>query len=87
MSPTRTCIGCREASDTTDLLRIAKSPATGQVDIDPAGSAPGRGAYVHRTSSCWEAAMSEDVLARAFRAGLGPDEVGRLRDRMKTGER
>ena len=34
------------------------------------GSAPGRGAYVHRDEACVEAALSHGALARALRAGL-----------------
>ena len=84
MTPTRTCVGCREASSKDGLLRIVRSADAG-VELDPDGTAPGRGAYVHRRSGCLEAAGAEGVLARALRTGLRPDELGRLRDQMRTG--
>jgi uncharacterized protein len=83
VGPTRTCVGCREPSFKGDLLRIVRSP-TG-VQLDPDGTAPGRGAYVHRRAACLEVAGADGVLARALRTGLRPDELGRLRDRMRTG--
>ncbi|HEY5858968.1 MAG TPA: YlxR family protein [Actinomycetota bacterium] len=84
MAPTRTCVGCREPSSKSGLLRIVRSAEAG-VQLDPDGTAPGRGAYVHRRAACLEAAGAEGVLARALRTGLGPDELGRLRDQMRTG--
>ena len=84
MAPTRTCVGCREPSSKGGLLRIVHSADAG-VQLDPDGTAPGRGAYVHRRAACLEAAGAEGVLARALRTGMRPDELGRLRDQMRTG--
>jgi uncharacterized protein len=83
VEPTRTCVGCRETSPKGVLLRIVHTAAG--VQPDPDGTAPGRGAYVHRRAACLEAAGAEGVLARALRTGLRPDELGRLRDQMRTG--
>ena len=84
VEPTRTCVGCREPASKGDLLRIVHSADAG-VQLDPDGVAPGRGAYVHRRAACLKAAGAEGVLARALRTGLRPDELGRLRDQMRTG--
>ncbi len=53
-----------------ELLRVVRL-AGGEVAVDPTGSAPGRGAYVHRDVGCVEAA----VRSRAFAASApdGPD--------------
>jgi predicted RNA-binding protein YlxR (DUF448 family) len=73
------CAGCRERAPRSALLRIARAP-DGTVRVDLTGHAPGRGGYVHRRIACVEAAVARGGLARALRAGVPPDEVGRLRE-------
>ena len=86
VEPTRTCVGCRERSPKITLLRLVRGPG-GVVAVDRTGSAPGRGAYVHRRDACRRAALGDGVLARALRTGLGPNELSRLREQMETGAR
>jgi uncharacterized protein len=74
--PVRTCVGCRARARKATLVRIVAAP--GGPRLDPSGTAPGRGAYVHRDPACLSAAGREGVLARALRTGLGGEEVGRL---------
>lgn len=75
--PMRTCVGCRLEAGRRDLLRLVRSP-DGVVRVDAQGSAPGRGAYVHRERSCVQAALARGVLGKALRTGLGPQEAARL---------
>lgn len=75
-SPVRTCIGCRGRGPKEDLLRIVR--ADRGAACDPTGSAPGRGAYVHRDPGCVRAALRKGALAQALRSGLTGDELGRL---------
>jgi predicted RNA-binding protein YlxR (DUF448 family) len=81
MAPARTCVGCRTTADRGDLLRLVRSPNGARVD--PQGSAPGRGAYVHRLTGCVREAVRKGTLARALRTGLGPEELGRLQAEIK----
>jgi predicted RNA-binding protein YlxR (DUF448 family) len=76
--PQRTCVGCRTAGSKRSLLRIARSPQ-GHVTVDERGSAPGRGAYVHRNRTCLEAALARGALWRALRTGPDRDAADRLR--------
>jgi predicted RNA-binding protein YlxR (DUF448 family) len=78
--PLRTCAGCRAVAPRSELLRIVRSP-DGSVDVDPAGGQPGRGAYVHPTAACIEAAVPRGV-ARALRTGIGVEGASRLMDRL-----
>lgn len=82
MQPTRTCVGCRVRTAKVDLLRLVRTPK-GPVTVDPSGSAPGRGAYVHPSRACVEAAIAEGSLARALRTGPAQDELGRLRNEIE----
>lgn len=76
--PERTCVGCRGQAPKGELLRIVRS-AEGLVRVDPRGTAPGRGAYVHRDLACVEAAFAKDALWRALRARAAGQGAARLR--------
>ena len=76
VAPTRTCVGCRDAADRGTLLRIVRTSDGAQVDA--AGTASGRGAYVHREAACIARALGRGTLARTLRTRLGPEELGRL---------
>lgn len=73
--PVRTCVGCRSRAPKAELLRIARTPDG--VRADPEGLAPGRGAYVHPTAGCVEAA-ARGAIARALHTGLEQEELARL---------
>jgi uncharacterized protein len=73
----RTCVGCRGIARKDQLVRVARG--AGGVWVDPAGSAPGRGAYVHGDRDCIDAAFSRGAFARALRTGLATEEAVRLR--------
>jgi predicted RNA-binding protein YlxR (DUF448 family) len=49
------------------------------VRVDAVGTAPGRGAYVHRDPACVGAALRRGGLASALRTGLAQEELARLR--------
>jgi uncharacterized protein len=75
-APERTCVGCREKTEKTALVRIVRTP-DGLV-VDHGGGAPGRGAYMHRDRTCIEQAVRRGSLARAFRVTIQPEEVSNL---------
>jgi predicted RNA-binding protein YlxR (DUF448 family) len=73
----RTCVGCRGRARKDELVRVASS-ANG-VQVDPAGSAAGRGAYVHLDAGCIDATFAHRALASALRTGVTAEEADRLR--------
>ena len=79
--PERSCVGCRERAPKAELVRVARTSAG--VRVDPRGSAPGRGAYVHRDPACIDAALRKGALARALRTGLAQEELARLRNEIE----
>jgi predicted RNA-binding protein YlxR (DUF448 family) len=83
--PERTCVGCRERAPKRVFVRIVRAPA-GTAKLDPAGAAPGRGAYVHPSAACARAALTGNRLARALRASLAPDEAVRLLNEIERRE-
>lgn len=80
--PTRTCVGCGERGEKRGLVRIV-ALAGDAVRVDRTGSAPGRGAYVHRCRSCVDRALSRGGLARALRIGLNEDGAATLRAELE----
>jgi predicted RNA-binding protein YlxR (DUF448 family) len=79
--PQRTCIGCRKVLPKRSLIRIVNGPDG--VKIDPTGKAPGRGAYLHNSRSCWENAIPGS-LARALRTELTDETIEELSLYMKN---
>lgn len=77
-APERTCVGCRHRAPKGELVRLARLPS-GDVSVDRAGSAPGRGAYVHRRPACVDLALRRGAIGRALRTGLDGDGAARLR--------
>ena len=56
-------MGCREVQPKRSLIRIVRGPEG--VKIDMSGKAPGRGACIHDSHTCWQAALN-GALARAL---------------------
>jgi predicted RNA-binding protein YlxR (DUF448 family) len=79
--PERSCVGCRQRAPKADLLRIVRAAAG--AGVDPVGTAPGRGAYVHRDPACADAAVRRGALATALRSGLTQEELARLRNEIE----
>ncbi|MFD5320072.1 YlxR family protein [Streptomyces sp. NPDC127098] len=74
--PERTCVGCRQRSVRNGLLRVVVIGDRCVPDLR--GTLPGRGAYVHPTTSCLELAVRRRAFPRAFRT-QGPLDTGQLR--------
>ncbi|HWS57731.1 MAG TPA: YlxR family protein [Actinotalea sp.] len=69
--PVRTCVGCRERGQRSDLVRVA-AVTDGEGDlavVDRATSLPGRGAWLHADLNCLELAERRRAFPRALRAG------------------
>ena len=66
--PVRTCVGCRERTSPTDLLRVVLMD--GDVVPDPRAHLPGRGAWLH--PACLEIAERRKAFTRALRAPTAP---------------
>ena len=70
--PSRKCVVCGKIADRASFFRFAKTK-DGMVAFDPAGKAPGRGAYVCREGGCAGKLKKAKGLERAFRMRI-PEE-------------
>ena len=75
--PQRTCVACRQKFDKRALHRLVRTEA-GLV-IDPTGKIDGRGAYLCDARTCWDRAMTTDLLDKALRTVLTDEDRNRLR--------
>lgn len=67
--PLRTCVACREVRAKRDLVRIVRL-VDGSVIVDATGKKSGRGAYLCRQRTCWDAAFQRGVLERALKQSI-----------------
>lgn len=72
----RSCIACGKQDSKGSLLRVVRN-ADGSVSFDPAGRAPGRGAYVC-SAECFAAARKTGKLDRALRVRLSDQDLERI---------
>lgn len=71
--PGRTCTACRRVKQKNELIRVVKT-SDGNVKVDPAGKADGRGAYVCRQADCIETACGKRTVNRTLKCNV-PQEV------------
>ncbi|MCC6615973.1 MAG: YlxR family protein [Anaerolineae bacterium] len=77
--PVRTCVVCHEKAGKRTLTRIVRTESG--IVIDPSGKMNGRGAYLCERPECWERAMTTDILAKALKTSLTPEDRESLRQK------
>lgn len=81
--PQRTCVACRQTRAKRDLVRIVRT-LTGEVEIDPTGKRPGRGAYLCRDQSCWDLALKKSIIEHALQTTMSPENKAALQERARA---
>lgn len=76
--PMRVCVGCGELRSKREMLRVVAAP-DGTVSIDRTGKAPGRGAYIDPSATCFEAAYKAKRLERSLKRTISPEIYEALR--------
>ncbi len=71
--PLRRCVGCGAMKDKRDMVRIV-APTSGEINIDPTGKAPGRGAYICPSAECLAKAYTSHGLERSLKRNV-PEQV------------
>ncbi|WP_353111834.1 YlxR family protein [Microbacterium sp.] len=69
MEPVRTCVGCRGRASRSALIRVVAQ--NGHLILDERAVLSGRGAWLHPTPECLNAALRRRAFARALR--VSPD--------------
>ena len=70
--PVRMCVGCRERAPKKELIRVVRTPG-GELLLDAAGKAAGRGAYICRKPECLRRARKSRALERMLGVSIPPE--------------
>jgi len=81
--PQRTCIVTRQTGDKRGLIRIVRTPE-GRVAVDPTGKKNGRGAYLTADRAIWERALKSNILSRALKVEINPEDMAILQAYAET---
>jgi len=81
--PQRMCLGCQEMKPKKELIRVVKSP-DGEISIDLKGKAPGRGAYICRSSECLEKAIKAKRFEKSFETKIDDEIYNKLRSELNN---
>jgi predicted RNA-binding protein YlxR (DUF448 family) len=73
---------CRSVHNKRELVRLVRTPE-GLLVVDRTGKQNGRGAYLCRQRSCWEAALKGRQLSQALKIEIGEPEQQVLRDALE----
>jgi predicted RNA-binding protein YlxR (DUF448 family) len=76
-------VGCRGRAAKAALVRVVRT-AGGTARVDPRGTAGGRGAYVHPSAACVDAAERRGAFGRALGSEVGPEEARKLREIVES---
>ena len=80
--PHRTCVVCRTVRPKRELVRVVRT-SEGTMSLDETGKRSGRGAYVCRQRSCWDAALAKRHLERALKTELSAEVGAELEEYAK----
>ncbi len=70
--PMRKCVGCMESKPKSELIRIAGFE--GQVCVDDAGRAKGRGVYICPDEDCLRAAIKKKAIKRGLQMEITSEQ-------------
>ncbi len=71
-------MGCNQAKEKQELLRIVKSKEDG-IQIDLTGKKNGRGAYICKNEQCLDKVIKSKRLQKVFEQEIGQDIYENLR--------
>lgn len=76
--PQRTCVGCMQKKDKTDLIRIVKNKQN-EIFIDKTGKKEGRGIYICNNANCLEKAIKTKRIEKSFEMQISEEIYNDLR--------
>jgi predicted RNA-binding protein YlxR (DUF448 family) len=83
--PMRMCLGCQEMKPKKELIRVVRNKEN-EISVDFIGKKPGRGAYICRSSQCFEKARKAKRFERAFESSINDDVYDTLKLQMEEAD-
>lgn len=93
--PMRKCLGCGEMHLQRELVRVVKAriksedenaPEEYEISLDLVGKKAGRGAYVCRSTECFEKAIKAKRFQKALSCVIPEEVIEKMRQEMEKGE-
>ena len=76
--PQRTCMGCNEKKDKSELIRIVKNKEN-EISIDKTGKAQGRGSYICDDVKCLDKVIKSKRIEKIFDMKISEEIYENLR--------
>ena len=83
--PLRMCLGCNEKKAKKELIRIVRNKEN-EISIDLTGKKPGRGAYICKSTDCFEKARARKRLENALETHINDDVYDLLRQQLEEND-
>lgn len=80
-TPERMCVVCRKMQDKKSLIRVVKSK-DGEIQYDPTGKMPGRGAYLCAAKECFDRLSKTKGFERAFKCFIPPEVFSAVNEKI-----
>ena len=80
-APERMCVVCRKMQDKKSLIRVVKSK-DGEIQYDPTGKMPGRGAYLCAAKECFDRLAKVKGFERAFKCSIPPEVFSAVNEKI-----
>ncbi len=81
--PMRMCLGCQEMKPKKELLRIVKNKE-GAISVDTTGKLAGRGAYICKSTECFEKVKKARRLEKTFECRIDEQIYQSLRKQLEA---
>lgn len=76
--PQRTCMGCNEKKNKSELIRIVKNKDN-DIIVDETGKAEGRGAYICKNEKCLNNVIKSKRLEKVLECKINQEIYNKLR--------
>ena len=83
--PIRTCLGCYNKKNKSDLLRIVKT-SDGNIKVDITGKSEGRGSYICHDIECLEKLIKTRRLNKALKINITETTYEEIRKAIESGK-
>lgn len=83
--PLRMCTGCGEMKPKRELVRLVKNKS-GEITLDLTGKAQGRGAYICKSSDCFNKAVKARRFEKAFSQKIPQEIYEKIEAELKNNE-
>lgn len=83
--PMRMCLGCQEMKPKKELIRIVRNKEN-EISVDFTGKKPGRGAYICKSTACFDRARKGRRLEKTFETSISEEIYETLKQQLEESD-